>query len=191
MSILSPKDLPNTEYYRLTNEDETHHGLTYRDGLNEDPIAFNPEGQCRPGGMYFFSKEQLPNFHRFCFFIKYVRKVTFPDDARIYSEEGKYKANKFILGPRKKFYLDDFFSLEICLAAVKESGDALWCVKQQTPEICLAAVQQNGLALEYVREQTPEICLAAVKENGYALEYVKDQTREIRLAAERVRVGIC
>ena len=39
---------------------------------------------------------------------------------------------------------------------------------------CLEAVKQNGNALRYVKEQTPEICLAAVKEDEYALQYVKD-----------------
>ena len=38
---------------------------------------------------------------------KYIRMVTFPDDARIYADEGKYKADKFILGERELFYLPE------------------------------------------------------------------------------------
>jgi len=58
------------------------------------------------------------------------------------------------------------------LAAVKQYGNALRLVKEQTEEICLAAVSKNGDALQFVKEQTEKICLAAVKEDGYALKYV-------------------
>ena len=51
----------------------------------------------------------------------------------------------------------------------------------------MAAVKQNGDALQYVHNQTPEICEAAVKENGYALQYVdssifKDVPKEVTLS---------
>jgi len=68
---------------------------------------------------------------------------------------------------------------EICTEAVKRNGYALKYVKDQTPEICTEAVKRNGYALRYVKDQTPEICTEAVKRNGYALKYVKDQTPEI------------
>ena len=58
------------------------------------------------------------------------------------------------------------------LKAVKEDGDALRYVKEQTEEICLEAVKENGYALKYVKEQTEEICLKAVEEDGDALQYV-------------------
>jgi hypothetical protein len=52
------------------------------------------------------------------------------------------------------------------LQKVKQNGNVLYYIKEQTPELCLAAVQQYGWALDYVKEQTPEICLAAVKQCG-------------------------
>jgi len=58
------------------------------------------------------------------------------------------------------------------LEAVKQSGDALKYVKDQTEAICLEAVKQNGDALKYVNYQTEAICLEAVNRNGYALRYV-------------------
>jgi hypothetical protein len=36
------------------------------------------------------------------------------------------------------------------------------------------AVKQNGNVLRYVKEQTEEICKIAVKQNGDALRYVKN-----------------
>ena len=69
------------------------------------------------------------------------------------------------------------------LEAVKQDGDLLQYVKDQTSEICLEAVKRNGDSLQYVKEQTSEICLEAVKQNGYSLRYVKEQTSEICLEA--------
>jgi hypothetical protein len=48
--------------------------------------------------------------------------------------------------------------------------------KYFTEKESLAAVKQDGDALQYVKQQTESICLAAVKENSYALQYVKEQT---------------
>jgi len=59
-----------------------------------------------------------------------------------------------------------------CLEAVRNNGDALGYVKNQTDEICLEAVRNNGYALGYVKNQTEEICLEAVKNDGDALGYV-------------------
>ena len=33
-------------FYKLTNDTENHHGLQYKDGLNEDIIPFSPKGEC-------------------------------------------------------------------------------------------------------------------------------------------------
>ena len=38
----------------------------------------------------------------------------------------------------------------------------------------LEAVKNDGNALQYVKDQTPEIALEAVKNDGDALRYVKD-----------------
>jgi len=58
------------------------------------------------------------------------------------------------------------------LEAVKQNGNALQFVAEQTEEICLEAVKQEGYVLRYVAEQTEEICLAAVKQEGDALRFV-------------------
>ena len=49
----------------------------------------------------------------------------------------------------------------------------------KSSKICLAAVKQNGQSLQYVKDQTPEICLVAVKQNGHALRYVNKAIFEI------------
>jgi len=88
-------------YYKILNKDECHNGLQYHNGLNIDPVPFNPSGACQPGGMYFASKDIL----EFLSDGPWIRQVTLPDDAQIYKDPGgvqKWKADKFILGRRRK-----------------------------------------------------------------------------------------
>jgi len=69
------------------------------------------------------------------------------------------------------------------IRVVKQYGDALRYVHNQTEAICTEAVQQDGIALKYVHEQTEAICTEAVKEDGSALQYVHDQTETICIEA--------
>ena len=51
-----------TKYYKLTNEEEIHHGFQYKDGLNEDHLPFDETGSCCPGGLYFSDTENILQF---------------------------------------------------------------------------------------------------------------------------------
>ncbi len=107
--LLTPEQLllHGSKFYRLTNQDECHRGFQYKTGLNVDIVPFVPSGSCQPGGLYFFSDIQLgkllnhmPGYSR----PVWIREVTFPPDAKIWKMDGKYKADKFILGERKSIY---------------------------------------------------------------------------------------
>lgn len=76
---------------------------------------------------------------------------------------------------------------EICLCAVKMSGNNLENVENQTDKICLAAVHENVFALRFVSNQTEEICLTAIKNYAYALRWIRyeNQTTKVCLAAVR------
>jgi hypothetical protein len=52
----------------------------------------------------------------------------------------------------------------------------------KTEKEILAAVKQNGDALQYVKDQTEAVCLEAVKQNSYALQYVKDYDLQVKIA---------
>ena len=146
--LLTSADFINVKCYRLTNKNECHNGFQYRDGLNVDTIPFTPEGQCQPGGLYFFSDVQLAECiqhlpSRFIPF--YVREVTFPPDAKIWKMDGKYKADKFILGERR--------TLLEALADLPWSADIIQYAGQQVEAGKILAqnphVNQSTL-LEYV-----------------------------------------
>ena len=44
------------KYFKIVNPNG-HNGLVYHDGYNEDPLPFNPNGDCAPGGIYFASSD--------------------------------------------------------------------------------------------------------------------------------------
>ena len=90
------------KFYKITNENETHNGMTYKDGLNVDILPFNPDGDCESGGIYFASEDILA----FLNYGPWIREVTIPDGVPIYENPGspkKYKAHEVILGPRRKW----------------------------------------------------------------------------------------
>ena len=104
-------------YYKITNETETHHDLQYHDGLNIDPVTFNPSGDCKPGGIY-YSKEDILAFVDYgC----WIRKVEIPDDAGTYLNPGspvKWKSDKVFLHPRKQLW-----NVETFQELLKEGAD--------------------------------------------------------------------
>lgn len=75
---------------------------------------------------------------------------------------------------------------EMCLAAVKKTGEVLRYVKEKTYEICLEAVKNNWHALRDVPKEfrTPELCMICIKQNGYAIQYMdEEKTLDMCLAA--------
>jgi len=148
----------NERFCKFINKGKKHSNLTYKEGINEDILSFNPNGSCTPGGLYFTN---ISNARHWINYGCYVVFIELCEDAIFYIEPcgTKYKTNKF--------KINKFISLDL-----KEN-------EEQTEEICKLAVQQDGYTLEYVKEQTEEICKLAVQQNGLALQYVKEQTEEI------------
>jgi hypothetical protein len=201
-NLLSGRDFnkrfPSTVFVKLTNETEIHNGFQFKTGLNVDIIEFNPTGQCKKGGIYFCEYDKMSMWIQYASTICVnYRIVKIPEDAKVYIEKDKYKADKMILYEKKDIRNDEeickilftkgihpIYKIidqkeEICKIAVAEYGTALRYVHDQTDEICKLAVAQDGSALRYVKVQTEEICKIAVAQNGYALIYVNDQTDEV------------
>ena len=103
-------------YYKILNEKETHHGLKYHDGLNVDPLPFNPSGDCESGGIYFSREDILA----FLYYGPWIRQITLPEGEPIYKNPGspkKWKAKRVILGPRRKI------DLQVIEELVKEGAN--------------------------------------------------------------------
>jgi len=91
-----------TKYYKILNEDECHHGMQYKNGLNTDVLPFNPSGSCEPGGIYFSDVE---NILEFAGYGPWIREVTLPEGEEVYKDPvgNKYKAHSVILGKRRRW----------------------------------------------------------------------------------------
>jgi hypothetical protein len=170
----------DTKMYKLTNINEKHNNLQIVTGLNIDVIDFNPNDECKAGGIYFCE------FHKVGLWyylngvkMEYYREVILPDDAKIYREKNSFKADKLILGEKKPIWSDNIFCKEI----VMRNGNALEFVVNKTEELCMIAVSNFGLALQFVDIKTDAICLAAVSSCGLALQFVDDQSEKICVAA--------
>jgi len=195
--------------YKFLNDSFVHRGLKYKKGLNVDNLTFDSSGDCGPG--LYFCKESDCRYH----WRSYGKKLAFveiPDDAQVYIERFKFKADKLFITQILDFVdvPDDFWyrilphdgyvlsyikniTEIICRAAVTKTGGALKFVPQNllTEEVCRLAVKDNGYALQYVINQTDEICELAVKRYGLALEFVKNQTETIcRLAVEQTGLAL-
>jgi len=111
-------------FYKILNEEETHHSLKYHDSLNEDPLPFNPSGDCQPGGIY-FAREDILGFLGYGAF--WIRRVTVPEGEPIYENPGypkKWKAKRVILGPRRKI------DLQVIKELVEEGANIHVCDDQ-------------------------------------------------------------
>ena len=194
MAGLKPSNL---RLYKLLGDRLINNGFVYKEGVNIDHVTFNPSGSCQPGGLYFFDEIQLIDWKKY-FSINIpqsIGEVELLDDSKVYLEDGKQKADKFVLKNIKPWFgcnisnYINFENEEICKAAVHQDGHVLWWVpeKYRTEDLCKAAVQTYGPALEWVPQEylTEELCKAAVQQDGKALEWVPDKylTQELCKAA--------
>lgn len=171
---------PDIRLVKLTNENEIHNGFHFNDGLNVDTKEFTPTGDCVPGGIYFTQIENAYMWINYRFLnsniMHHMRIVTIPDDARVYIERTKLKADKLILGPKSKI------NNEIYLNFVKNGGMNLDLIPEnlRNKDICMEAVKHNGWALLYVPEimKDIDICVEAVKVHRSAICFVPIELRE-------------
>jgi len=143
-------------YYKILNKDEYHHGLQYKSGLNIDPIKFNPRGNCSPGGIYFSREDILAFIH----YGPWIRKVTLPEDARVYENPGnprKWKADRVILGKKEKI------TVKIIKRLIDEGANPNTC--NSWPLRCAAEFGHLDIVKLLLPYSDPKAC------DSYALRY--------------------
>ncbi len=87
-------------YYKLFNQEETHHGYPFSTGFHEDPKQFFTDSPCSSGGFYFCREEHI-NLWLY-YHCSWIRPVTLPPGALVHDEGTKLKANQIILGERMR-----------------------------------------------------------------------------------------
>ena len=107
-----------TKYYKVMNDDETHNGLCYHNGLNSDIWEFQHYG----GHGLYYAKEDILAFIRND--SRYIREVMIPDDAKVSKSNVRpdgWCADKLILGKRYdinkdtiEMLVNDGVNLHVC-----------------------------------------------------------------------------
>lgn len=182
------------ELVKLTNCNEIHNTFEYKTGLNVDTLKFNPHGTCSSGGLYFCT---IQNAFRWVFYsnklftpltmMMYIRSVTIPDDASVYVESDKIKADKIILGERKQISVDMYLKfIDILkndcenLKSFTKTLSAMTILQRENNMIFknmyLKIVNIYGSLLLYVPVDMVdyEMCMVAIKLDSNALRYIPD-----------------
>lgn len=113
-------------YFKITNKEENHRGLQYKDGIIEDILPFNdnPKDSCCKGGIYFTDAKNIFNFLEYGV---WLRQVEIPEDAKYIKDPNKdgikWRAEKLFFHPRKELFTADTFQLLIDNGADIHEGD--------------------------------------------------------------------
>lgn len=180
----------STTYIKFIRKDYTHHGFTYGEGINEDPIKFEPCDKCKerhnadpskselcvgcrlckPGGLYFTNVE---NGWRWMNFGELVAIVILPPKAKTYecTDSGwtKMRADKLQIEIFLTF--GEFFALL-----------QLQCSRDIFEKYINESIKINGLNLQHVpiELRTQEFCRNAVKQNKMAIEFLPEELKVIK-----------
>jgi len=68
-----------------------HFGYIFKYGENVDTKEFSPCGTCSAGGLYFTLERMIENYYTYG---QIIVEITVDDDARVWIEDGKMKADK-------------------------------------------------------------------------------------------------
>lgn len=195
---------------KLTNATENHNGYQFVEGLNEDTNEFFPFGKCKAGGIYFTEEKysyKWLHYKNSVGIMKYMRLVTIPNDARVYIEKRKFKADKIILGSKQDIDPDIYVKAvknlytksktittnDLYMQAITHYGKVLKYIPilAINRNMCMMAVKQNGHALKYtpINLMNVEVCIEAIKNSGDSLKYIPEHKRNKEMYMEAIKSG--
>jgi hypothetical protein len=107
------KQIANIKMYKVLNGNMVHYGYKYEpnalNDLSKTGEHFNPDPDCKPGGLYFCTELYVLEFIKMMG-EPLIAPVEIPADARISIGDHKFKTDKMILGTpitRDEFYSDE------------------------------------------------------------------------------------
>jgi hypothetical protein len=163
-------------YVKLTLKNYVHGEVKYKEGLNVDPIKFNPIKKCKRGGLYFCRYKDVGRWFRYAKKTMYwIWDVTLPDGEEVIDMGTKLKAHRIILTNKSHVHDDEFILKE----AIEYRGLNLKHIKEQTLELCQLAVERNPRTIKHAQYQTEDMCVRAVNEDPTLIKYVKHQTEKM------------
>lgn len=206
MTLITGKVLNDqgVELWKTLSDNKTHFGYVWHEGLNEDPLPWNPEGVCSKGGLYFTTIDMLTCYmDRSVWDRSWIGRITVDDDEPVWQEpNGKWKAHRVTLSDVRRIKdLDDrdkyYFLRGIdCLPKYDAANrqevwvEMLTCypwfmefLTDRDMPIVRQIISRDGCFLVYVPKdmRTYELCVVAVKRNWYALKHVPKDKKTYEL----------
>ena len=155
------------EYFKVIDP-QGHNGLVYQEGLNVDPIPFNPSGSCKLGGIYFTDAEHIFEFYGYGEDVYEVEPV-----GEVYQDP---EGNKWKAPAVKLKYIGEIFDLAVVKYLVEQQGANIHVRRDYF--LRFAAAQGHLEVVKYLVEQGADIhtwndeAFRGAAENGH-LEVVK------------------
>ena len=193
------------EFVKMTNSEEKHKTIQYGDGLNIDTEEFKPSMYIDKGGMYFTTKKYA---HIWLYYgdqlMSYMRKVTIPNDARIFIKDyATIKTDKFILDRRieidediyKKFvHKAQTYYIKPVLEILKTENKLknLTFLRDKTEWLKLIDRLGSlcGGLLVYIPEEIVDndICIKAIKNDEHEILYIPEflKNKEFYMNAAKI-----
>lgn len=168
----------NMTFYKFLNDNLIHFQHEYKNGLNIDAIKFFPYGECMAGGLYFC--EELVSVNYIKLYGKYYSKVTIPDDAKVYIEFGKFKADRIILNDIREIGSnDDKKFWECILSLYPRHIDLIYPTNPLFLEMWKFVVNKNGSLIAKIKDQKfdkdayYDLSVLSVQQKCENIRYVK------------------
>ena len=185
MSLVKGSQLKNQKLCRIIMPSKIHNDYEWHEGVNVDPLPFNPSGACQHGGLYFTTPEWVLKFRHRSEELDdhYIGQIQLDNDEAVWQEKTytgqwshyfyKWKAHTVTLVNMTK--ISDMSDAEyydlIGHRILKKSPEPYDKLKQH--EQWLNLISHKPKALKYVRHQTQEICLTAVNFKRSTIKHVK------------------
>jgi hypothetical protein len=138
---------PNVEFYSIQPKPVDKYKYKYKAGLNVNAV----KGAHSKSGLYFADRSMI---HMYLGDGTKIARVLIPDDAHVYVEFNKLKADRLIF--TNVVNLDDsdlWYDIGFCNRSILISPGNLKYARIQTFELCRAALKVNPYILRYVRDK--------------------------------------
>lgn len=182
------------QFVKLTNATEIHNKYLFGDGLNIDFVPFNPTGECEPGGIYFIIASEIK---KWIYYNQetmiHIRKVVIPNNAKIYVEDGKFKADKIVLGP-KELITTDMYKESFYYNIVYDSSALRHIpVHAIDKDMCLRSIRKSVTSLRFIPAHIldKEICIEAIKRDHRIITYIMNHNIWIEATKKDYNVTSC
>lgn len=187
-------------YVKFLQRNMTHHGFTYKEGLNIDTNPFSANGSCSRGGLYFTNLQYASNFKDYG---PLIADVELPKDAKVYWESAnKAKADRIVLKNIREFsqsveaiemlQVHHAFSVEKLKMLTEEKQTQLILQHRCEPQLYLphvsetvkiAVVQSSPGMIAFLADPSEAIQRVAVEKDPFSVRNMSKPSETIQMLA--------